>query len=365
MSDTLAKTNSQSPPTGGGKGFNPLSLAVPFITMLADNWLYDKRQQKQFEREDAYWQRNADYNTASSQVARLKDAGLSPNLAYGSVDSGNMSAMPNSVSPRGANLDPMSLAQIKNIEAQTANINANTQLATEQSSTQTALQVLYESEADLNLTEAKKNAQELENLTLKYNEIQSNIDLLKKQFELYDEEKRAISINNWINDKSKWEQMYGKRYDFLFRRKEYELLNATFASQVLGFELDNNYKSALIRATNAQKQLTEKQIGQVVEYAKNLRLCNTELANNINAKVTTRTEDGMNSYKMTQEFIKWQFENRDIHYWADKGVQVLDGAMGMFSFGRNHNTGSFQRYGEVTSEQIEMGNKTKKTTKYK
>lgn len=46
------------------------------------------------------WQRNNEYNSPAAQMQRLSDAGLNPNLAYGSVSTGNSSNAPSAVAPR-------------------------------------------------------------------------------------------------------------------------------------------------------------------------------------------------------------------------------------------------------------------------
>lgn len=45
------------------------------------------------------WRMNNEYNTPSAQMQRLVDAGLNPNLAYGSVSTGNSSSAPTQIAP--------------------------------------------------------------------------------------------------------------------------------------------------------------------------------------------------------------------------------------------------------------------------
>lgn len=45
------------------------------------------------------WRMNNEYNSPSAQMQRLVDAGLSPNLAYGSVSTGNSSSAPTQIAP--------------------------------------------------------------------------------------------------------------------------------------------------------------------------------------------------------------------------------------------------------------------------
>lgn len=297
MSDVLAKTNSQSPPTGGGKGFNPLSLAVPFITMLADNWLYDKRQQKQFEREDAYWQRNADYNTASSQVARLKDAGLSPNLAYGSVDSGNMSAMPSKVDPRGINLDPMTQAQIANINAQTRKTEQETDNLVDENAVikNTALKIAK----DIGVSEnqAKLLAEQI-NETIahtKYYDALTNTqghiaNLRKYEAEIADLERQFF-------DETYQERIQIMAADASMSALEVDYLASTLSERILGVQLDNALKRSQDKINASQKEMLD----ALVDYYEILYL---DMSATYGARMEVG-EGGRNYYQANAKIARW------------------------------------------------------------
>lgn len=49
------------------------------------------------------WKMQADYNSPTAQMARLKDAGLNPNLMYGMGNTGNMSSAPEMLAPNAPN----------------------------------------------------------------------------------------------------------------------------------------------------------------------------------------------------------------------------------------------------------------------
>lgn len=51
------------------------------------------------------WMVNAAYNTPANQVARLREAGLNPNLAYGAVNTGNMSGATRSAANNDTSFD--------------------------------------------------------------------------------------------------------------------------------------------------------------------------------------------------------------------------------------------------------------------
>lgn len=50
------------------------------------------------------WERQAEYNSPTAQMARLSEAGLNPNLVYGGVNPGNMSSAPEMVTPNAPNI---------------------------------------------------------------------------------------------------------------------------------------------------------------------------------------------------------------------------------------------------------------------
>lgn len=74
---------------------NP-SAAISAVTTLGDTALnnyYDKKAAKQaYERDIAFWNMQNEYNTPANQMARLKEAGLNPNLIYGNITPGNSSS---------------------------------------------------------------------------------------------------------------------------------------------------------------------------------------------------------------------------------------------------------------------------------
>lgn len=59
-------------------------------------------QQNQYNIE--MWERQAEYNSPTAQMARLSEAGLNPNLVYGGVNPGNMSSAPQMVTPNAPNI---------------------------------------------------------------------------------------------------------------------------------------------------------------------------------------------------------------------------------------------------------------------
>ena len=70
-----------------------------------NKWAVDQQQkenQKARDWQQSMWNAENEYNSASNQVARLRAAGLNPNLAYGSLSSGNAISAGNSPSSMSA-----------------------------------------------------------------------------------------------------------------------------------------------------------------------------------------------------------------------------------------------------------------------
>lgn len=102
-------------------------IAGPIITNAANR----KAATRQHERNKEYWNLQNDYNHPSAQMARLRQAGLNPNLIYGTPSAaavGNADKIsPNSLQK----VEPMNIrlgeaaskyVQIKNTEQQTDNL---------------------------------------------------------------------------------------------------------------------------------------------------------------------------------------------------------------------------------------------------
>lgn len=109
---------------------------------MANQALQNKYNREMAEMQNQFnldmWNKQNEYNTPTAQMQRLVDAGLSPNLAYGSVSSGVASKAPEQVVPQqNAGLDNFIspnlgnafntafsiYSGLQNIELQQANIN--------------------------------------------------------------------------------------------------------------------------------------------------------------------------------------------------------------------------------------------------
>lgn len=84
-------------------GGNLLSSAINSITNAVLQKKQNEFNAQQAEAQNQFnldmWNKQNEYNSPSSQMERLVEAGLSPNLAYGNVSSGNNSSAPEQVAP--------------------------------------------------------------------------------------------------------------------------------------------------------------------------------------------------------------------------------------------------------------------------
>ena len=128
------------------------------VSSLADtvlNSYYNKKAaSKQNEYQWSFWQANNDYNSPKSQMQRLEEAGLNPNLVYGNGGATHQATMATApkVSPAQSNLLGAIEAfyQMRNTESQTELADANV----------------------VSVQSATKNARDITKATLKKNELE-------------------------------------------------------------------------------------------------------------------------------------------------------------------------------------------------
>ena len=120
-----------------GKGIASIAPSlIGGITSIGSNLLGNKSRKKEASRAFNYSKRMFDYqnayNTPTKQMQRLREAGLNPALMYGQGTTGNAQGYPQMQPQQMQNplqLDALrSIAEIKNIEAQTSKTNAEVTL---------------------------------------------------------------------------------------------------------------------------------------------------------------------------------------------------------------------------------------------
>lgn len=202
------------------------------------------------------WELNNQYNSPAEQMQRFKDAGLNPNLMYGQGSNGNSSA-PASVSeiPQGMSMQMAlqsattgsqigkTLAEISNIEANTANVKKQTDLLawTIKKEKQTAENLSMEyhklradinkinSEARLNELEAIykeyiNNTLELDYLQRKYNLTETEVRVLQTRANIQKTEAETNNINTRLN-MDIWTFNHVDRLDATIKANEAEISN--------------------------------------------------------------------------------------------------------------------------------------------
>ena len=110
---------------GASIGSAVLGSGANIISTAMTNRANERMQQQQNAWNLEQWERNNAYNSPAAQMQRLKAAGINPDLMYGqnaSGASGNSSAPAQGTQPIPKQpffLDPLMLAQLKNIDADT------------------------------------------------------------------------------------------------------------------------------------------------------------------------------------------------------------------------------------------------------
>lgn len=89
-----------------------------------------KRQQRADQTNIDFWKMQNQYNTPAAQMQRLKDAGLNPNLIYGSSPAGASgsagSIAPSKAAPYAIKDPSATIAQMQLLKSQKDNLDANT-----------------------------------------------------------------------------------------------------------------------------------------------------------------------------------------------------------------------------------------------
>lgn len=118
-----------------------ISAAAGLAGTLASNASARNMQRRQIKQDIRFWQMQNEYNSPQAQMARLKEAGLNPNLIYGSSPGGAAGTADRLKTP---DVDPAAhrfidgvmptLSQYTDVsvkQAQTDNLKAQTQVAQE------------------------------------------------------------------------------------------------------------------------------------------------------------------------------------------------------------------------------------------
>lgn len=187
------------------------------------------------------WNRTNEYNTPANQLARLEDAGLNP-LFYSLDGTGNASAFqsagvqgynsPNIQNPF-ASYDPLTMAQVENIRADTRNKNSNSDYTDSLRATEEALRqgkiTIQGVEIDLSQSNVRLNnkqrdllSQQIEESKARCNQIENDINIdwqkLDNETKLQRLEHAKLEFNKWLESQK-------------LSQRDREIAIATFDSQ--------------------------------------------------------------------------------------------------------------------------------------
>lgn len=255
------------------------------IVTGAVNGLMQKRvnsQQRQYEvnmynlqKHDArkFWKMENEYNTPAMQMQRLKEAGLNPNLMYGSPMSGGNAG---NLSAPNANLSQAKAPQIENPVANISPI--------------AAMYDLQQKGAQTNLLQEQVETQ---NTVQELNAVNASLNTIKST-----RESTAAA-----NDKQRLDQ-------------EYQNLIATQQDIVAGIRLKHSTSRATDATTKRENQLQPGRLKQQVEEILNKRASTANLG----------TQSSLNISKNEREQIGILLDKIDVEM-AEKGLSRNDSGL--------------------------------------
>ncbi len=260
-----------------------LGMVGNVISTAMTNRANREMQREANEQNERLWREQMEYNSPASQMARFKQAGLNPNLAYG--DNGNAGAPPEYVSSRNQapQVDPMAISnallikkQLDLADAERENVEADTRQKNAFASGQENENSVFDKKFDLFVRETNSriglNEKEA---TLKFRQGQTEYqNYIAKQLDNYfksatmDERIKAIQKQNNLTDeqikvaKSAVSKAYA---EISYLRKQGQLID----SKILTEAVQRAYLGAQTDLTVAQKEqvLADTQLkGQIEKY---------------------------------------------------------------------------------------------------
>lgn len=189
-----------------------------------------EENEKAYQRNIEQWNRENDYNSPAKAMQRLRDAGLNPNLAYGSpnVSSPSPQASPTDVSALGSMRSPVAdaltaannqrliEAQIRNMDASSNQMNSsadvNRENATSLKTYNSYANALFSKQIEegnarisLNLSQAQlndmataKGYREMDKLAVEIDKLNAEIDNISSATALLDEQTFYQQIMNYF-----------------------------------------------------------------------------------------------------------------------------------------------------------------------
>lgn len=226
--------------------------------------LQQQRLQNQFNFD--MWNRQNAYNSPSSQVQRLMQAGLNPNLAYSQLGSGEAGSL------QSADANYKGEAPQSNIDFQgSVQSIINTQRADELHSLGVENQVLKneyqtllnarqrhdnERAGVLDDYEDEKHQNDMNILRQEYSNLVTQGNVLNENYKTASEEAKQSAVKTFIADATKDFEISLVKLDVDIKGQEYENLKAVYTltkEKIAGVRLDNSIKSVQYEIMKATK----------------------------------------------------------------------------------------------------------------
>ncbi len=240
-----------------------IGLALDAIGIGANLWMNysnnrrnDERAEEAYQQSVAMWNKQTDYNSPANQIARLKQAGLNPNLLYGSPQN-TASSAPEKKASQGSpgRVDPLQAmnalmlgkqiqsidSQIKVQDAEARNIDAST----------AGIELDNEKKTFDNSKQGERYSREVRSFEQNYQYVYNEMLLIaqqvvteRKKGQLFDSQKTAQDLENAFNKAVESERIQ----QFITQGKisKQQLANLQKEWQKLCVEIDNLGKQGKI-----------------------------------------------------------------------------------------------------------------------
>lgn len=236
-----------------------LAAAITGVGSVANSFINAGSQRRENEKNRAFqkemWNLNNEYNTPTNQMARLKDAGINPHLAYSNGQPMNVSNAPantpNQEAPK-MDIDFGAMLQALRTKAEIENINADTAQKSAQTQGQLTLNGITAKDLDsydtrFNLEAAfKQSATSLNYSNIQFNDKKIEVSDVQIQ-ETYQNIKNMVTTNEKLN----------KEIDFLVtqnRLSTQQIQNLVVNMAVAKATIDNLNSQSLLNRENAKSQ---------------------------------------------------------------------------------------------------------------
>lgn len=223
--------------------------------------------QYNWEQQRQMWNEKNAYDSPIQQMARLKEAGLNPNLVYGSI--GNMSgqaptpAMPTQEAPHAERSDYGFIAQSANSAVQTymqqQQLDSQLSLNASQKSAAEAQAINYAADTTKKLADAAKTDQDREQASeiFRFTLRAQELGLTKMQNEIKGQENELSIFQLRVEERRLTNMLLEKKIDISKAEAEkISMESLKIAQEIISLRKDLEVKQSVINSNNANARLT-------------------------------------------------------------------------------------------------------------